>query len=44
MAGMAIYAGSLPTLMLPLIGGSYEGLRPILGEVLQQFCQAMDAP
>ncbi len=44
MAGMAIYAGSLPTLMLPLIGGSYEGLRPILGEVLQQFAKRWMPP
>jgi len=37
MAGMAIYAGTLPMLMLPFIGGSYESLRPLMGEVLQQF-------
>jgi hypothetical protein len=44
MAGMAIYAGSLPTLMLPLIGGSYEGLRPILAEVLQQLAGRWASP
>lgn len=37
MAGMAIYAGALPLIMLPLIGGSYEVLRPLMSEVLQQF-------
>jgi hypothetical protein len=44
MAGMAIYAGSLPTLMLPLVGGSYETLRPILGEVVQQFAKRWMPP
>jgi hypothetical protein len=39
MAGMAIYAGALPMLLLPFIGGSYESLRPVMGEVLQQFAK-----
>ncbi|MBX9588417.1 MAG: YybS family protein [Hyphomonadaceae bacterium] len=39
MAGMAMYAGALPVMLLPLIGGSYESLRPIMGEVLQQFAK-----
>jgi hypothetical protein len=37
MAGMALYAGALPVLLLPLIGGSYEIMRPAMAEVLQQF-------
>lgn len=37
MAGMAIYAGALPIMLLPLIGGSYESMRPLMSEVLQQF-------
>jgi hypothetical protein len=44
MAGMAIYAGALPMMMLPLIGGSYEPLRPILTEVLQQFAKRWQPP
>ena len=28
-----------PLMLLPLIGGSYETLRPVMGEVLQQFAQ-----
>jgi Predicted membrane protein (DUF2232) len=44
MAGMAIYAGALPLLMLPLIGGSYETLRPVLVEVLQQFAKRWMPP
>lgn len=39
MAGMALYAGALPLMLLPLIGGSYEALRPLMGEVLQQFAK-----
>jgi hypothetical protein len=39
MAGMAIYAGALPMLMLPLVGGTYETLRPVLAAVLQQFAK-----
>lgn len=39
MAGMAIVAGSLPVLMLPMIGGSYEALRPVLTEVLRLFAK-----
>jgi Predicted membrane protein (DUF2232) len=44
MAGMAIYAGALPMLMLPLIGGSYDNLRPIVTEVLQQFARRWMPP
>ena len=36
-AGMALYAGALPVLLLPLIGGSYDIMRPAMAEVLQQF-------
>ena len=39
MAGMALYAGALPIMLLPLIGGSYEALRPLMGEVLKQFAK-----
>ena len=39
LAGMALYAGALPLMLLPLIGGSYDTLRPVMGEVLQQFAQ-----
>ena len=39
MAGMALYAGALPVTLLPLIGGSYESLRPLMVEVLQQFAK-----
>jgi hypothetical protein len=35
--GMTLYAGALPVLLLPLIGGSYEIMRPAMAEVLQQF-------
>jgi hypothetical protein len=44
MAGMAIYAGALPMMMLPLIGGTYEALRPVLVEVLQQFAKRWMPP
>jgi Predicted membrane protein (DUF2232) len=44
MAGMAIYAGALPVLLLPLIGGSYESLRPLMVEVLQQFSRRWMQP
>ena len=36
-AGMAIYAGALPVLLLPLVGGSYEAMRPLMSEVMAQF-------
>jgi len=36
MAAAAIYAGSLPVLVLPLIGGSYESMRQPLGQMLQR--------
>ena len=39
MAAMAIYAGALPMMLLPVIGGSYESLRPLMSEVLQQFAK-----
>lgn len=39
MAGMAMYAGALPIMLLPLIGGSYESLRPLMSEVLQEFAK-----
>jgi hypothetical protein len=39
LAGMALYAGALPLMLLPLIGGSYETLRPLMSEVLQQFAK-----
>lgn len=38
-AGMAIYAGALPVMLLPLVGGSYETMRPLMTEVLQQFAK-----
>jgi hypothetical protein len=44
MAGMAIYAGALPAMLLPLIGGSYESLRPLMVEVLQQFSKRWMQP
>ena len=36
MAAVAIYAGALPVLVLPLIGGSYEAMRRPLGQMLQR--------
>jgi hypothetical protein len=36
-AGMAIYAGALPVILLPLLGGSYDAMRPAMTELLQQF-------
>jgi hypothetical protein len=36
-AGMALYAGALPVMLLPLIGGSYEAMRPLMSEMMQQF-------
>jgi hypothetical protein len=35
MAGMALYAGTLPVLILPLIGGSYDILRPPVLELFR---------
>lgn len=35
MASMALYAGALPVLVLPLIGGSYEVLRPPVFELFR---------
>jgi hypothetical protein len=37
MAGMALYAGALPVMLLPLVGGSYEAMRPLMSEVMAQF-------
>ena len=44
LAAMAIYAGSLPVMLLPLVGGSYEAMRPIMIEVLQQFSRRWMPP
>jgi hypothetical protein len=43
-AAMAIYAGALPMFMLVLIGGTYDTLRPVLAEVLQQFARRWAPP
>lgn len=43
-AGMAIYAGILPTLLLPLVGGSYDGMRPMMSEVIEQFSKRWQSP
>jgi hypothetical protein len=34
-AAVALYGGALPVLILPLIGGSYDGLRPPMSELLR---------
>jgi len=39
MGGMALYAGALPVLILPLIGGSYEAMRAPMGDVFQRMSQ-----
>jgi hypothetical protein len=44
MAAMAIYAGALPTFMLTMVGGTYDTLRPVLAEVLQQFAKRWAPP
>lgn len=36
LAMVALYAGALPVLITPLIGGSYEGLRAPLGELFRR--------
>jgi hypothetical protein len=36
-AGLSLYGGALPVLVLPLIGGSYEGLRAPLGEFFRRL-------
>jgi len=41
---MALYAGALPLALLPLIGGSYEALRPLMIEVLKQFAKRWMPP
>jgi hypothetical protein len=37
MAAVTTYAGALPVLILPLIGGSYQGLRVAMAQFLQLF-------
>jgi len=37
LAGVALYGGALPVLVLPLIGGSYEGLRAPMAELFRQL-------
>jgi hypothetical protein len=44
LAVMALYAGALPLMLLPLIGGSYETLRPLMTEVLQEFAKRWAPP
>ena len=41
---MALYAGAFPLMLLPLIGGSYDSLRPVLNEVLQEFAKRWAPP
>ena len=36
LAALSLYGGALPVLVLPLIGGSYEPLRPAMGEFFRQ--------
>jgi hypothetical protein len=40
-AAMALYAGALPVLFLPFIGGSYEGLREPIGKELRAVSERM---
>jgi hypothetical protein len=40
-AAMALYAGALPVLFLPLIGGSYEALRNPVGKEFQRLSLRM---
>lgn len=44
MAGMAIYAGAFPVLLLPFIGGSYESMRPLMLEALRRLSERLAAP
>jgi Predicted membrane protein (DUF2232) len=44
LAVMALYAGALPLMLLPLIGGSYESLRPLMKEVLHEFAKRWAPP
>ena len=37
LAALSAYGGALPVLILPLIGGSYEGLRPTMGEFFRRL-------
>jgi hypothetical protein len=37
LAALSLYGGALPVLVLPLIGGSYEPLRPAMGEFFRQL-------
>ena len=36
-AAVSLYGGALPVFVLPLIGGSYEALRPAMGEFFRQL-------
>jgi hypothetical protein len=36
MAAMAVYAGALPVLLLPLVGGTYESMRPLMAAAMQE--------
>jgi predicted membrane protein DUF2232 len=40
-AAMALYAGALPVLFLPLIGGSYEGVREPIDKELRTLSQRL---
>jgi hypothetical protein len=45
LAVLALYAGALPVLALPLIGGSYEALRPrIVEQIRAVFGESASAP
>jgi hypothetical protein len=41
MAAMAIYAGAFPVLLLPLAGGSFESMRPLMIEMLRRFSERL---
>src|SRR4249919_2451092 len=36
-AALSLYGGALPVLVLPLIGGSYEALKPAMGEFFRRL-------
>lgn len=43
LAGMSLYAGALPVLALPWMGGSFDGLKPLAAEMVRAaFKQAGD--
>ena len=44
MAAMTLYAGAVPVLSLPLVGGSYDSMRPQMSEVLKQFTKQWQPP